>query len=182
MRRLHIIASATACLSLIATVIISVQAVIRTVSIALCAGFLAGCSGPAVSPLATFSSPPDGGDTALLSGSLTLENGCLYLTSTETNKRWLPVLRAESGPELRDGNLVFGVGKFAVGSQVGLGGGESGGSDANFRIPSSCDVATMANLERKCRGQMTGRSRYWLTLGALLGATVIVKNVRRGQS
>ena len=108
-------------------------------SVALCAAFLAGCSQSAASPVATFSSPPNSGDAARLSGSLTLENGCLYLQSTETNTRWLPVFRAESGPEWRDGNLVFGGVKFADGSQVGLGGGESNGSDSNFQVPDVCD-------------------------------------------
>lgn len=113
---------------------------ISLISIACCVGFAAGCAEPSTTtPVATFSSPSEGADTARLDGTLTLEGGCLYLDSAETSKRWVPVFRAESGPEWKDGKLLFNGGRFADGSAVGLGGGESGKSDEHFRIPSSCD-------------------------------------------
>lgn len=113
---------------------------IRLISIACCVGTTTSCAVPSTTtPLATFSSPSDAGDSALLIGALTLENGCLYLDTPEMPKRWVPVIRAESGPEWKEGKLLFSDGRFADGSTVALGGGESGESDENFRIPSSCD-------------------------------------------
>lgn len=109
------------------------------------AALIVGCSGAEAEPdlggqpLATYSNPEEAGDSAGISGRLVLEDGCVYLTSREFSERWVPVFRAESNPEWRDGTLTFDGEEFSGDETVGLGGSGRAGDDADLSIPDACD-------------------------------------------
>ncbi|MHA6513855.1 hypothetical protein [Tessaracoccus sp. Z1128] len=83
----------------------------------------------------------DGGPTALVSGMLQLNDGCLYLTA-EDGTDYLPVFRG--APSWGDhGALETEHGTFELGRPVELTGGESAASaevSDDTHIPKGCDL------------------------------------------
>lgn len=86
--------------------------------------------------VATFSSPGEGGDSALLKGVLVEEGGCVYVTISGSSARWIPVFRQESSPLWSNGQLTFDGVTYEAGAVVGLGGGES--SVGRHPVPTGC--------------------------------------------
>lgn len=104
---------------------------------------LAGCGAataplPADAPLATYEW--DGGDRmqAGLEGTLTLENGCVYVVSPDGH-RTLPVFPADRvGWDARTETLTYGGSDYAMGDEIAAGGGWVA-PGASASLPEQCE-------------------------------------------
>lgn len=87
-----------------------------------------------------------GGQQALLTGGLTLENGCLYVVESN-GRRWVPVFRFPGSHwDGRARSVATRSGTFAVGATVRLGGGElrpAGDAPWVKRPPSTCELTRL---------------------------------------
>jgi len=92
-----------------------------------------------VDEVATWGRSEGAGNDALLEGTLTVEDGCVYVTDAD-GVRWLPVFSVDR--VAWDGTtLVTGAGAFADGDAIGVGGGELVGSvPADWEPPDGLHV------------------------------------------
>lgn len=115
------------------------RALCVTVSALALASTATGCGdeGGSESPLvATYAAAGEGGDGAVLEGTLVLENGCTYVDGAGGN-RWLPIfVDVVTG----DGEaLTYGTETLEYGDEVSLTGGESSITDG-VEIPEACSL------------------------------------------
>jgi len=93
--------------------------------------------------LATYKRTGSGGHAALLSGTLTLTDGCLYVVD-EFGASWVPVFpRGEA--RLRDGELTYANRTVPIGQVAELGGGQFSGTnpDVDWEVPEGCRTEQM---------------------------------------
>ncbi|MFD1848022.1 hypothetical protein [Arthrobacter flavus] len=93
------------------------------------------------SPLATYTPTGVGGDAALLTGSLILEDGCVYIEASDSTRvlAYFP----DTDASWSDGVLTFFGTDYQLGQTISLGGGASTVADteensASFFTPESC--------------------------------------------
>ena len=91
------------------------------------------------SPIAVYSDSVPGGDAAALTGTLSEEDGCLYILSSNPSERWIPVFRGEDGPKWEDGTFTFAGISYDGSLALTMGGSEGIDLNGNYDIPSACD-------------------------------------------
>jgi hypothetical protein len=106
-------------------------AVVVAVSTVACGG-LRGLEGPA--SVATYSAAGEGGDGALLEGTLVLDGQCTYVVDGD-GTRWLPIFVdvVRGGDEA----LTYGATTLRYDSEVALAGGESTVTEEDD-VPGGC--------------------------------------------
>jgi len=102
---------------------------------------LSACGGGAEAPdsVATYEPHGEGGNTALLEGTLTHEDDCFYVDTTD-GERFVPIFPTGS-VETSGSTLTYAGADYAPGQGIALGGGES---------PRTADVAREANMPTGC--------------------------------
>lgn len=89
-------------------------------------------------PFATFENTGDGELTALLEGTLQLENNCLYVTPNHGGERFLPVFPSDTTWDADRSVVVTSDGVEApLDSLLGFSGGES--RRDSRQLPAGCD-------------------------------------------
>jgi hypothetical protein len=102
---------------------------------------LAACGSGAEAPedAATYEPHGEGGNAALLEGTLTHEGDCFYVDTTE-GERFLPIFPSDS-VETSGSTLTYADTAFEPGEGIALGGGET---------PRTADIAEAANVPSGC--------------------------------
>ncbi|WP_162893267.1 hypothetical protein [Microbacterium halotolerans] len=116
--------------------------VIATVAAAT-VGVLASCAEPDTEPPGEFAvyesaGAENGGFAAGLMGTMTEQDGCIYVTSQD-GERWLPVFD-EATTSWSDETIRHGSETFALGAEVKLGGAEASPSFGSAVLPDACDL------------------------------------------
>ena len=104
------------------------------------AAMLDGTLKPAPDTVAVYQPQGTGGDAALLTGTLTLRDGCTYVVD-ENGTTWLPIFAR--GVTADDTTLTYGGETYPYGSTVSLTGGQSGAGPTDA-IPASCSTDAAA--------------------------------------
>jgi hypothetical protein len=102
---------------------------------------IAGCSSgtataTADGPVAFVTTDPDGGDAALLSAVVQVDDECVLVVGEE-GTRWLPVFHAPTASS--DGRTLAWEGRsYAPGDPIELGGGMSDDASRVDHVPAGC--------------------------------------------
>ena len=91
------------------------------------------------SPIAVYTDSTPGGDTAALTGTLSEEDGCLYILSSNPSERWIPVFRGEDGPQWEDGTFTFAGISYDGSLALAMAGSEVIDLNEDDDIPTACD-------------------------------------------
>ncbi|MFC7359047.1 hypothetical protein [Nocardioides astragali] len=97
------------------------------------AGCSAGTSDEVSRHVGTYEATGEGGDGALLEGTVQLDDGCFFVEAS-TSERFLVYFPADE-VEWSDEGLRYAVSTYGTGDSIALGGG---GSSASRPVPSDC--------------------------------------------
>ena len=115
-----------------------VRDVLATAALALLCASAAGCSasesGNASRHVGTYDSYGEGGDAALLEGTVRLVDGCLFVEQRDVGERYL-VYFPDREVEWSDDGLRYAGSTYGAGDAIALGGGASGVPQP---VPSDC--------------------------------------------
>lgn len=101
---------------------------------------LDGTLTPAPDTVAVYEPQGTGGDAALLTGTLALQDGCTYVVD-QNGTTWLPIFAR--GVTADGTTLTYGGQTYTYGSSVSLTGGQSGAGPAET-IPAACSTDAAA--------------------------------------